>query len=483
MNGIVVNGSLNRRSSPDAGSTILGQYHDGEYIEVYVHNADWYRTVFTYNGVSTVGYVNSDYVIIPDDTVIIRKNDVNVRNGMGTNAAYLYTVDSGATALVTAIGNPVGSTYGWIEGNYGNGVGWVRGDMFKKDTSTSGSTSDDYTIPAIVDTEKHGTGGTLNLRDTAGGTTIVTIPDGATIYVKSMSGTWLAAKYGNYVGYVKAEFVVGTDAYIGDDSSGNTSNNTLQKGDSGTNVTTLQNRLTALLYYCGTPDGQFGQQTYLAVKFFQERNGLSVDGVVGPNTWNVLNSSSAIKGVDSRILSWQGTQQPVVFYQDRNFWASYPYDANNTSATETIGASACGPTSMAMVVSTLLKKAVIPPILSDWAINNGYRDHNGENGTNFNFFRACANHFGLTYGGTLSEPSTATFNTIKNWCANGGLAIINAYSASPYTSSGHYVVCYKVDNNIVYIQESNAGHGTITHRTVSDWINGADWFGNIALIK
>ena len=41
-------------------------------------------------------------------------------------------------------------------------------------------------------------------------------------------------------------------------------------------------------------DGDFGENTEAAVEDFQEKNDLSVDGVVGPKTWAKLNSDSAI---------------------------------------------------------------------------------------------------------------------------------------------------------------------------------------------
>jgi peptidoglycan hydrolase-like protein with peptidoglycan-binding domain len=35
-------------------------------------------------------------------------------------------------------------------------------------------------------------------------------------------------------------------------------------------------------------DGRFGQQTLAAVREFQRRRGLVIDGIVGPATWTAL---------------------------------------------------------------------------------------------------------------------------------------------------------------------------------------------------
>ena len=64
----------------------------------------------------------------------------------------------------------------------------------------------------------------------------------------------------------------------------------------GTDVLQMQQRLYALGYTeVGIPDGDFGQKTDQAVRIFQENNGLVVDGIVGPITWNLLFSESAIQ--------------------------------------------------------------------------------------------------------------------------------------------------------------------------------------------
>ncbi len=56
----------------------------------------------------------------------------------------------------------------------------------------------------------------------------------------------------------------------------------------GAYVKFLQQLLESNLYPVGNIDGIFGSKTANAVRAFQSANNLSVDGIVGPNTWNAL---------------------------------------------------------------------------------------------------------------------------------------------------------------------------------------------------
>ncbi|MEM6251902.1 MAG: peptidoglycan-binding protein [Cyanobacteria bacterium P01_D01_bin.156] len=58
--------------------------------------------------------------------------------------------------------------------------------------------------------------------------------------------------------------------------------------DRGPDVERLQERLAALNLYDGPLDGVFGLNTEQAVKNFQSQAGLTVDGIVGPATWQGL---------------------------------------------------------------------------------------------------------------------------------------------------------------------------------------------------
>ena len=57
-----------------------------------------------------------------------------------------------------------------------------------------------------------------------------------------------------------------------------------QTGSRGPAVLQLQERLTALGYWLGPPDGTFGDSTQQAVFAYQKAAGLTRDGVVGPKT-------------------------------------------------------------------------------------------------------------------------------------------------------------------------------------------------------
>ncbi len=67
---------------------------------------------------------------------------------------------------------------------------------------------------------------------------------------------------------------------------------TLYWGVQGDDVRTVQDKLSRWKYYDGSVDGVYGARTYRAVRKFQTKNGLNVDGVVGPSTAKALGMSA-----------------------------------------------------------------------------------------------------------------------------------------------------------------------------------------------
>ncbi len=70
-------------------------------------------------------------------------------------------------------------------------------------------------------------------------------------------------------------------------------------GSRGNEVTQIQTKLKRWGYYTGSVDGIYGSQTVAAVKKFQSKNGLTVDGIAGKNTLNAMGITSSSSGSSS----------------------------------------------------------------------------------------------------------------------------------------------------------------------------------------
>ena len=79
-------------------------------------------------------------------------------------------------------------------------------------------------------------------------------------------------------------------------------------GSRGDEVTQIQTKLKRWGYYNGNIDGIYGSQTQEAVKYFQRKNGLTVDGIAGPATLKAmgiysLSSSGSSSSTNSNDLN------------------------------------------------------------------------------------------------------------------------------------------------------------------------------------
>ena len=93
---------------------------------------------------------------------------------------------------------------------------------------------------------------------------------------------------------------------------------TYRQGSTGEQVRVIQSKLKNWGYYDGSVDGVFGSQTTQAVKYFQRKNGLTPDGIVGPTTLRALgmqdggSSTSQWESVDllARVISAEARGEP-----------------------------------------------------------------------------------------------------------------------------------------------------------------------------
>ncbi len=83
----------------------------------------------------------------------------------------------------------------------------------------------------------------------------------------------------------------------------------LRLGSTGTDVSDLQARLTELRYYSSVIDGKYNADTQRAVMEFQEKNGLTADGIAGRQTQDLLYST----GAQAKVIS-VGTEETAGGY-------------------------------------------------------------------------------------------------------------------------------------------------------------------------
>ena len=112
---------------------------------------------------------------------------------------------------------------------------------------------------------------------------------------------------------------------------------TTQSGDSGSDVQRLQRRLKNLNYLYKGTDGNFGDNTVRALKYFQRLNGLSETGVCDPETQKMIFSRNAIPS-DQYVMPYMAkvstTKNRVYIYG----WTGAGYDMLVKEFTCTTGA-------------------------------------------------------------------------------------------------------------------------------------------------
>lgn len=89
----------------------------------------------------------------------------------------------------------------------------------------------------------------------------------------------------------------------------------LKKGSSGSEVSELQKLLNQNGFNLDV-DGKFGAKTQAAVREYQQKNNLAVDGIVGTNTWGALTKSNTKTTNSPTTTTASKTTSPAFEYKD-----------------------------------------------------------------------------------------------------------------------------------------------------------------------
>ncbi len=167
---------------------------------------------------------------------------------------------------------------------------------------------------------------------------------------------------------------------------------------------TIQTKLKRWGYYTGSVDGVYGPKTKEAVKLFQRKNGLAVDGIVGKKTAAALGISLSTSSTTNSISN-----------ADLNLLAKCVY-------AEARGESYVGQVAVASVILNRVKSPKFPNTISGviyqpyafTCVNDGQINLT-PNQTAFNAAQDAMNGWDPTYGAIYYyNPKTATSSWIRS---------------------------------------------------------------------
>lgn len=123
--------------------------------------------------------------------------------------------------------------------------------------------------------------------------------DGRNTYVKVLSADQAKSKFKVSSGNLPSKAVGTFTAAERKASAANSDTTYIRENSSGATVSKVQTELKALGYYYGQITGNAGPKTVAAIKSFQGKNGLTADGIAGPQTIAKIDAAYEAKGGSS----------------------------------------------------------------------------------------------------------------------------------------------------------------------------------------
>ena len=122
-----------------------------------------------------------------------------------------------------------------------------------------------------------------------------------------------------------------------------------------------------------------------------------------------------------------GTRIVEYFQQSSPVWADQPY------GTDDLGRYGCGPTAMAMAVSTMTDTEIDPEEMAEWAVKNGHWARGG--GSYLSLVQGAAEAFGLT----AVPVEGRTPEALEDVLLSDGL-LVALMGPGHFTNGGHFIL-------------------------------------------
>ena len=213
-------------------------------------------------------------------------DSVNLRKYASSSSVVLAYIQKGDTVTL------LGETESYYRVQFGNVTGYavkkyINGESLLEDP--------EYIVSQLLTVTKYpyqtATNASVTMRKSASETAdaVLNIPKNAIITVSSIDASKYAkVKYNGKTGYILSDYFalspIPTPTPIPEPTLQPEAEkySQLEMGNTGTFVTALQEALKELAFYKSEVDGKYGAMTRDAVKLFEKRNGLTIDGIADP---------------------------------------------------------------------------------------------------------------------------------------------------------------------------------------------------------
>ena len=256
--------------------------------------------------ITTYGRTTTSGVTVRADHSTSSAGKVSLENATPLKITKRYTAANGDVwYYVSAKKN--GYTYrGYVSGRY------VTIISYSDYVASSGGDNSDEVIGLIRVTAS---GVAIREDNDTDAGKVGTANRGDMFYYTDKSGDWYKLKSGYYIMAKYCERVSDSDAssYA---SSGSSSGTAYKVGDTGATVSWIQQRLKDLGMYSGEVTGHYGTKTARAVTAFQEKRGLTADGIVGSKTMAALQGYDTDSGSSNVVVT--GTVYNLNWFKAKN---------------------------------------------------------------------------------------------------------------------------------------------------------------------
>lgn len=189
-----------------------------------------------------------------------------------------------------------------------------------------------------------------------------------------------------------------------------------------------------------------GDSEIMAIESFQQEYGYN-QNIGSYDADYVSGSGQSYEGV----MFTDGGMEVMYYNQMDERWADIMYGTSST-----IGQGGCGPTSMAIVTSTLTGEAHDPVELAEWSVANGHRCEG--NGSYHSLIPAAASAYGLSCEKNLDAQG------IVDALSSGKLVVV-IMSKGHFTRGGHFIVLRGVTSGGKILVADPASYG----RSEQEW--------------